>query len=217
MKVRSQRKPETKMGIHKIYRSPRETKPQKGLLRFAPKPPDEREERIPPPAQLISPKGWQRERLQRLARICRCLDRGQAAGRQLGKMLTRFVWVWRDRHYTCEPARRIRFSYGTLRRLHYTWVNGGSTPDALTLGYSRGNRRASKCQVMELAKLCLARETPSFSAAYRKLKSPGVTESAYRHATPARLRAAVAALLAHRRHEQVLEQAARKLLGEVPK
>jgi hypothetical protein len=70
-------------------------------------------------------------------------------------------------------------------------------------------------QVAELATLCLAPETRSFSEAYRKLVAPGATESAYRYATPVRLRAALAKLLAHRRREQALERAARQLLGEL--
>jgi hypothetical protein len=72
-------------------------------------------------------------------------------------------------------------------------------------------------QVIELSRFCLAPEIKSFSAAYRKLATPGATESAYRYATPARLRAAVAALLAHRRHEQVLKRVARQILAEVAK
>ena len=205
------------MGIREtIYRPPHGAPPQKGHLRFATKPPDEREERIPPPAPFFSPRGWQRERIQRAARICRCIERGQVGGkRTIHKMLVRFAWIWKDRHYTCDPTRRIRFSYPTLRRLYYAWKNGGRNPDALALWYWRGNRRASMCQVLKLATFCLEAETMSFSAAYRRLKAPGVTESAYRYATPTRLRAALAALLAHRRHEQVLERAARRLLKEL--
>ena len=170
---------------------------------------------IPPPAQLISTGGWQRERIQRATRICRCIERGQAGGkRTVHKMLVSFAWVWKDRCYSCEPSRRIRFGYGTLRRLYYSWKNGGSTPDALALHYWRGNRKASMGQVLELANLCLLPETKSFSAAYRKLATPGATHWAFRVATPARLRAALAALLAHRRREQVLERVARNLLKE---
>jgi hypothetical protein len=140
----------------------------------------------------LYPSRWQRERIQRAARICRCIERGQAGDkRTIHKMLVRFAWVWKDRHYTCDPSRRIRFSYPTLRSLYYAWKNGGGIP--------------------------ATPETKSFSAAYRKLATPGATESAYRHATPGRLRAAVAALLAHRRHEQVLERAARRILVGVAK
>ena len=160
---------------------------------------------------------WQRERVQRLVRIFHCIVLGSARGKRLHKMLVNHAWRWRGRCYKSDPARAIHFRYGTLLRLYYVWRNGGKTPDALALGYWRGNRRASICQVMEVARLCLAHEAPSFSAAYRALKAPGATEGAYRHAMPARLQAALAALLAHRRHEQVLERSARRLLAEVDK
>jgi hypothetical protein len=127
-------------------------------------------------------------------------------------MIVLHAWRWRGRCYKCDPKRAIRFRYSTLLRLYYDWCNGGRTPETLALHYWRGNRKASIGQVVKLLELCLAPETRSFSAAYRKLIAPGATESAYRHATPAPLRAALAALLAHRRHEQVLERAARQLL-----
>jgi hypothetical protein len=99
--------------------------------------------------------------------------------------------------------------------LWYRWKKGGRTPAALALRYRRGNKNASIGQVVKLAELCLAPETMSFSQAYRELTAPGADEAAYRYATPVRLRAAVAALLAHRRHESVLERAGRKLLKEL--
>lgn len=155
---------------------------------------------------------WQRERVQRLARICRCLDRGHAAGKSLRRMVRFHAWRWRGRHYKVAPLQSIHFKASTILRIYRIWRKGGRTPDTLALHYWRGNRRATVCQVLELSKLCLAPETRSFSAAYRKLEAPGATESAYRYATPAHVRAALAALLAHRRHEQVLERAARQLL-----
>ena len=170
--------------------------------------------REPPPVVTFQ-KGWQIERVQRLTRIFRCVDRGLARGKRMHKMLVNHAWRWRDRHYKTDPARRIHFRYSTLVRLYYTWRAGGKTPAALALRYRRANWKATRGQVVELSKLCLAPETVSFSAAYRRLKAPGVTESAYRYATPTRLRAALAALLAHRRHEQVLERAARRLLKEL--
>jgi hypothetical protein len=131
-------------------------------------------------------------------------------------MLVKHAWRWRARHYKCDPERRIHFGYGTLARLYRTWRSGGGrTPATLALHYWCGNRKVSMGQVIALSKLCLAAETRSFSAAYRKLTAPGATESAYRYATPARLRAALAALLAHRRHEQVLKSAAERLLEEI--
>jgi hypothetical protein len=170
-----------------------------------------------PPARATISSNWQRERVQRLTRIFRCIDGGLARGKRLNKMLVKHAWRWRARHYKANPAQAIHFRKSTLLRLYYTWRDGGRTPDTLALHYWRGNRKASLGQVIELSKLCLAPDTKSFSAAYRKLANPGATHWAFRVATPAPLRAAVAELLAHRRHEQVLEQAARRILAEVAK
>jgi hypothetical protein len=163
------------------------------------------------------PKGWQRERVQRLARICRCIDAGQARGKRMHEMLVNHAWRWRARQYKSDPARPIRFRYSTLLRLYYTWRKGGRIPDALALHYWRGRPKATMGQVVELSKLCLAPETSSFSAAYRKLQAPGATECAFRYAMPARLKGAVAKLLAHRRRGQALEREARKVLEALPK
>ena len=95
------------------------------------------------------------------------------------------------------------------------WQNGGRTPAALALHYWRGKRKATMAQVTELAELCVTPDAMSFSQAFRALKVPGATESAYRYATPKRLRVALAALLAHRRQGQVLERLARQRLQEV--
>jgi hypothetical protein len=153
----------------------------------------------------------------RLARICFCLERGQAAGKRLRKMARLHAWRWRGRHYKASPSQAIHFRASTILRVYRLWRKGGRTPAALALHYWRANRKASMGQVIELSKLCLAPDTKSFSAAYRKLATPGATHWAFRVATPARLRVALAALLAHRRHEQVLERAARRILAEVAK
>jgi hypothetical protein len=196
---------------HTICRPPIEAQllPQKGH-RLASPPPAAREN-SPSPAPFF-PKGWQRERVQRLARICRCIDRGKVAGNPLRRMVRLHAWRWRGRHYKTAPSRSIHFKASTILRIYRMWRKGGRTPAALALHYWRGNRKVSIAQVVELSKLCLAPETRSFSAAWRKLESPGATESAYRHATPPRLRAALAALLAHRRRGRSLERIARKLL-----
>lgn len=163
------------------------------------------------------PKGWQRERVQRLARICRCLDRGLAAGKRLRRMVRFHAWRWRDRHYKCDPARAIHFKGSTIFRVYRIWRSGGRTPAALGLHYWHGRRKASLVQVVKLSKLCLAPGNMSLSAAYRGLKAPGATESAFRVATPAPLRAALAELLAHRRRGQALERAARRRLEGLAK
>jgi hypothetical protein len=159
-------------------------------------------------------EAWQRERVQRLVRIFRCLDRGRQRGKRLRKMLMLHAWRSRGRYYKADPARPIRFSYSTLLRLFYQWRQGGRTTAALALRY-HGNRKTSLPQVVELAKLCQAPETLSFSAAYRKLARPGATECAFRLAIPPHLKVSLATLFAHRRHGRVLERTTRQITEEV--
>lgn len=161
------------------------------------------------------PKGWQRERVQRLARICRCIDAGRTSGKRIHEILVWFAWRWKGCFYKCDSARPIRFGYGTLMRCYYAWRSSGGDVVALALRYRCGNQKVSTSKSLKLSKLCLAPEAKSFSAAYRGLIAPGATESAYRYAMLARLRAALAALLANRRRGQALERAARRLLQEV--
>jgi hypothetical protein len=128
------------------------------------------------------------------------------------EMLVWFAWRWKGRRYKCDPARRIRFGYGTLTELYYRWKENGRTPAALALRYPCANRKLSARHVAELSKLCLAPETMSLSEAWRKLPARVATKSAYYYAIPKRLRAALARLLAHRRRGQTLERAARQHL-----
>jgi hypothetical protein len=193
-----------------LFRPPREAQ-QKGH-RSVTTPPDAREDRIPPPAQHFTASHWKRERVQRLCRIFHCIERGQSRGKTIRKMLVGHAWRWKGRHYKSSPERPIRFTRGTLLRLFYQWQNGGKTPESLTLRYRCGNQKASSGRVVELMRLCLVPGTMSFSVAYRRLQEPGATESAYRYATPSPLRAAVAELLAHRRHEQVLQRKVKRYL-----
>ena len=221
MRANSRREPDNHMGIHKKQFASRQVKPARGFAsRSTPvgKPLAHARERcIPLSRAHFSSTSWQHERLLRLNRICRCLDRGRAAGKRLRRMVRLHAWRWRGRHYKCDPARAIHFKASTILRVYRIWRNGGRTLAALALHYWRGNRKVSVAQVVKLSKLCLVPETRSFSAAYRRLKTPGATESAYRYATPVRLRAALAGLLALRRRGQALERAARRILEGLAK
>jgi len=176
-----------------------------------------RADRIPPRAHFIFPKGWQGEALRMRTRICRCMDQGRAQGKPLRKMVRFHAWRWSGRHYKADPFQPILFKASTILRIFRMWRKGGRTPAALAFHYWGGNRKASMGQVIELSKVLLASETRSFSAACRTLKAPSATHWAYRKAMPPRLKAALAALLAHRRRGHALEPTARKLLEEVAK
>ena len=174
------------------------------------------DESSPSPGRHFVSWTWQRERISRLARICRCVERGRIKGKRLHKMFILHAWRWKGRHYTSDPARPIHFSYGRLMDCYYIWRNAGEEPAALALQVRCRNPRIGASGVVELSKLCLALGTQSFSAAYRKLKVPGGTQGAYRYATPAELRRDLSALLAHRRREAFLARVAERRLGVRP-
>jgi hypothetical protein len=172
----------------------------------------------PPPGTLmpLSPGGhfssttWQRERVSRLVRIFRCVEQGRKSGKRLHRQLVRFACRWNGKRYTCDPTRSMHLSYPTLVRLYYLWRTSGKA--ALELRYRCPNQRIKPAELRALLELCLQPQVFSFSAAYRQLPGPLASIWAYRYATPGRLRAALAALLAHRRRERVLQRAARALL-----
>ena len=153
---------------------------------------------------------WQRERLQRLVRICRCLDRGRANGKRLRKMLTRFAWIWKGRHYKCDPARPIRLTRSTLLRIYRQWKRGGRTPAAIALRYWITSRKLPASQVLAMARRCVAPNARSFAAAWRQAENPLATYGAFWHAMPPRLRKQLAALCAARRRVEYLERQAQR-------
>ena len=142
--------------------------------------------------------GWQLERVQRLARICRCLDRGQANGKRLHEALVWFAWRWKARTYKCDPCRKIRFSYVTLRRLYNQWKANAGNPVALALRY-RAPVKLRKGHVQQFAAICINSPSRSFAEAYGRLPRPRATVYAYRLALGARLLSRVVKLFAARR------------------
>ena len=140
------------------------------------------------PRVQFSSAPWQRERVQRLARISRCLDRGRAKGKRLHEMLVWFAWKWKGRRYISEPGRRIQFSCGTLNRLYLRWrVSGGKTA-ALANRY-RPPVKLRKSHVLDFARSCINTPSRSFAEAYGRLPRPRATVFAYRlHLGPKLLR-----------------------------
>ena len=181
-----------------IYQPPNEAqKPQKGH-RLASMPLAVRAE-LPTARATSSPKGWQRERIQRAARICRCIARGHAEGkRTLHKMFVCFTWVWKDRHYACDPSRRIRFGYGTLRRLYYRWKASGGDPAALAVNY-RAPVKIRPGRALDFARLCINSDFRSFAEAYARLSRPVATVYGYRLALRPKLLRRIVRLFAARR------------------
>ena len=167
---------------------------------------------VVPTGAVISRSAWQRERARRLARIFRCLDRGRQQGKPLRKMLIKHAWRWKNRRYTSDPARAIRFTRSTLLRLYYQWKRGGCTLAAVALRYGNANRKLPASQVLAMARLCIAPGVRSFTAAWRQVQNPLATHDAFRHAMPARIGKQLAALCAARRRVEYLERQAQRAI-----
>ena len=198
-----------------ICRPPRGAQLSQEGHRLASSPPAAREN-SPSHAPYFFRKGWtvEDERAHRVARMFTAIDKSlPGSKRTMHGAFGRSAWKWNGQPYTCDPSRRMHLAEGTLRHLYYNrWLPGGRTVAALKRRWWSGNQKVSPSQVLELCELCLAPGTVSFSAAYRKLPAKAAKEAGFRYAIPARLRAALAALLAHRRRERVLERTARKYL-----
>ena len=167
----------------------------------------------PSGAGASSSTGWQRERLQRLLRICRCLERGRQQGKPLRKMLVKHAWRWKNRHYACDPEMAIRFTRGTLLRVYYQWKRGGQTPAAIALRYWSTNRKLPASHVLAMARRCAAPNARSFAAAWRQAENHLATYDAFWKAMPPRVRKQLAALCAARRRVEYLERQAQRTVA----
>lgn len=163
----------------------------------------------------LSRKSWQQERIRRLARICRCIDRGRANGKRIHEELVWFAWRWRNRCYKADPSRKIRFGYGTLRRTYYRWKHSGGDPQALKLAYWSQPSRAplAWADTQKLVRASLRCNARSLRAAYLAIEDPlGRTCDAWRHALPREIRKTLVELYRTRRHAAIIE---RKLEGKL--
>src|ERR1035441_5141942 len=154
------------------------------------------------------PRGWKREYVYRAARIMRCLARGQAGGKRLHEMLVWFTWRWRGRRYKCDPNRRIRLGYGTLKRLYRRWKASGGNPAALALNY-RAPVKVRPGLAVEFARICVNSDVRSFTEAHGRLPRPVATWFAYRLSLPPMLRRRIKGLFAARRREACRRRKAR--------
>jgi hypothetical protein len=180
-------------------RPPREARPQKKGHRLVSSPPATTRGRNLPLLRVhFSSSPWQRERELRVARICRSLDRGCAAGKPLRKMLVRFAWKWNGRRYRGEPSRRFRLAKGTLRNLYRHWKASGGDPASLALHYE-APVKVHKWHALDFARVCINSPSRSFAEAYARLPRPRATVYAYRLALGAKLLRRVVMLFATRR------------------
>jgi hypothetical protein len=157
-----------------------------------------RARRVPLARVHFSSMNWQAERIRRLWRICRCLDRGRANGKRLHKILVGFAWRWKRRHYKNDPSRQIQFGYGTLKRLYLRWKASGGNPAALALNY-RAPVKVRQGLAVEFARVCVNSDVRSFTEAHGRLPRPVATWFAYRLSLPPIMLRQVVALFAARR------------------
>ena len=156
---------------------------------------------------------WQDERIQRAARICRCMDRGLAKGKKLGPMMRLHAWRWKDRFYTSDPKRPTQFTAQTLRRIYCRWKGSGGNPAALGLRY-RPPVKLRPGQAKEFAHACVDSGVTSFGSAYGRLPRPKATWFAYRLALGPTLVKRVVRLFAVRRAMVCRTREARAALNE---
>lgn len=155
---------------------------------------------------------WQRERIQRLARICRALDKGRAAGKRLRGMFRFHVWRWKARCYTSAPLRRVQFSYATLNRAYYRWRASGGNPQALAHRW-RPPVKLRKGQVLDFARACINSDVRSLFEAYGRLPRPRATVFAYRIRLKPKLLLRIVRLFAARRLVECRARNARAALN----
>jgi hypothetical protein len=201
------------MGIRRtIFRPPRAARSiQKGLRLASPPPVTIRRRSIPLLRIHFSAATWQRERELRVARICRSLARGCAAGKSLRKMLVRFAWRWNGQRYRGEPRHRIRLARGTLGHLYRRWKASGGNSAALALNY-RAPVKVRKGHALDFARVCANASVRSFADAYARLPRPRATVFAYRLALGDKLLRRIVMLFAARR---LVESRARKARAAV--
>jgi len=170
---------------------------------------------VPPIPSPNFNKAWQRERVQRLARICRCLDRGSAQGKPVSRMLIKHAWRWKGRFYKADPARPIRFRLTTLRRIYYAWKSGGRVPAAIALRYRSGNSKLALRDVLTVARRCASFPVGSYRAAWDHVGPRAATADACRKATPAHIRTLLVAVCAQRRNLKRLEREAARAIERI--
>lgn len=109
---------------------------------------------------------WQAERANRLHRKFLTVDAAIARGLTFKQAVRHFKWFWRDRSYRADRNRKVRFGFGTLRRLWLQWHKGGRTPESLRLKY-RGLRPAVPAQLLcNFVEFCCVHQFPHMKLAW---------------------------------------------------
>jgi hypothetical protein len=119
--------------------------------------------KVPPSNNLPA---WQIERERRLHRILTCIEGRMKRGHTLNRATRWFAWYYRNRFYSCDPARKVHFSQKTLVGSFYRWKYGGRIPAAVRLHYRPANRRIAAPVLIRFLNFSADRDWPSFRAAH---------------------------------------------------
>lgn len=160
-------------------------------------------------------RSWLEERRSRLIRICRCMDRGRAAGKRIGRMSRLHAWRWKGKFYVSDPCRQIRFSRVTIERVYRAWRRAGRDAAPLAPEY-RAPLKIGRWGLIEYARICVSHpDVHTLAGAHARLPRPRATWRAYRLSLGLKAKGRIARLFAARRALAVRTREARAALNEL--
>lgn len=116
---------------------------------------------------------WQRERAERLHRICSSIAVRHAHGEKKRKLIQWFAWYWKDRFYRCEPARPLRFTKSTIERALRIWKRGGQVAAALVPQYQPRRSVFTAPMLVRFVNYISSHPQPTMKAAWEKFAARG--------------------------------------------
>ena len=155
---------------------------------------------------------WQRERERRVHRMCLGIEKRIAEGQKIERAIRHYARQFRNRHYVCDKTHAIHLGAGTIKRLFYTWRNGGREPAALALHFRSTRRKIPPAQVADFAMAGLAPGVTSMQKAHVKLPQPCGSWHAYRHNVKGQTLAALTKLFTMRRALRYQEIRTRRIV-----
>ena len=120
-----------------------------------------------PPPVVTFPLPGERERAERLHRICRAIERRRAGGMLVRKAVQYHSWFCKHNPYRTAPHIKARFSSATLVVLYYHWRRSGKSPDCFELHYVTRLAPVTPKQMRRFVRACGNFGTVSFSQAAR--------------------------------------------------
>jgi len=120
----------------------------------------------PPLAAVLTPR--QREREQRLHRVCLAIELRRKKGASVVPCCKAFSKRWNGKPLRSEPGRLLRLSAKTLIRVYYQWRKGGKSPRSIRLRYGLSHTpTVSSAQLRSFIKILFSKGTRSAAHAYK--------------------------------------------------